>query len=378
MMLGRRPAVVTVDGRAPSPARGTRSPLAGDDRHRRPAQPGTMTAPRPDRGLPGLVRRRPVASFWLIATALPILLVPVFLLTGAADAMLAAIERQGLDFNTDLVFAVRLMIAEPTAVPGVLLSLAQVAAPDLAVLAVAALGLGRPALAAVRRRFRFWSPEVGARRGSVVWVGAVVLFVALNLASAGLHAVTGAGGFVWRLEPGWGLLGGLLVATFLDAGAVFEENGWRGFALPLLQDRRGPLVASVVLGVLWSAWHMPVKFNLVADYGVGGFLLVFAVLTVKFVVLSILITFFFNAAGEATIIAIALHGLSNDSVRIGGLVTSEAFADQLLAEVNLTLPMLVAAAVLAVATRGRLGAPGTPRPRGPRHDSGARGYGAGR
>ena len=335
-----------------------------------------MTAPRPDRGLPGLVRRRPVASFWLIATALPILLVPVFLLTGAADAMLAAIERQGLDFNTDLVFAVRLMIAEPTAVPGVLLSLAQVAAPDLAVLAVAALGLGRPALAAVRRRFRFWSPEVGARRGSVVWVGAVVLFVALNLASAGLHAVTGAGGFVWRLEPGWGLLGGLLVATFLDAGAVFEESAWRGYCLPLLQARYTPVVASTVLGLLWSAWHVPVKFDLALAYGPGGFLLVFAVLTVKFVVLSILITFFFNAAGEATIIAIGLHGLSNDSVRIGGLVTSEAFADQLLAEVNLTLPMLVAAAVLAVATRGRLGAPRTARLRGPWHGSGAPGYGA--
>jgi uncharacterized protein len=46
----------------------------------------------------------------------------------------------------------------------------------------------------------------------------------------------------------------LYVAIFTGMG---EEPGWRGFALPRLQERHGPLLGTAVLSVVWGMWHLP-------------------------------------------------------------------------------------------------------------------------
>ncbi len=43
----------------------------------------------------------------------------------------------------------------------------------------------------------------------------------------------------------------------LFCGGGFEEPGWRGFALPILQQKYSPVVASLILGVIWAFWHWP-------------------------------------------------------------------------------------------------------------------------
>ena len=43
----------------------------------------------------------------------------------------------------------------------------------------------------------------------------------------------------------------------LLGGPLFEEPGWRGFALPRLESRYGPLPGTLILGLAWSAWHGP-------------------------------------------------------------------------------------------------------------------------
>jgi uncharacterized protein len=42
-----------------------------------------------------------------------------------------------------------------------------------------------------------------------------------------------------------------------DPGPLGEEGGWRGFGLPLLQRRFSPFWSAVILGVIWSVWHLP-------------------------------------------------------------------------------------------------------------------------
>jgi membrane protease YdiL (CAAX protease family) len=56
--------------------------------------------------------------------------------------------------------------------------------------------------------------------------------------------------------------------SFLFVIAIFtvilsntgEEIGWRGFALPHLQKRYNALAASLIVGLLWSLWHLPLVF----------------------------------------------------------------------------------------------------------------------
>lgn len=43
----------------------------------------------------------------------------------------------------------------------------------------------------------------------------------------------------------------------LLGGPLFEEPGWRGFALPRLEARFGPLPAALLLGAIWASWHLP-------------------------------------------------------------------------------------------------------------------------
>lgn len=47
------------------------------------------------------------------------------------------------------------------------------------------------------------------------------------------------------------------VAIFFLGGPLPEEIGWRGFALPRLQSKFGPLKATLLLSVLWTFWHLP-------------------------------------------------------------------------------------------------------------------------
>lgn len=60
------------------------------------------------------------------------------------------------------------------------------------------------------------------------------------------------------LKPGstlpW-LLGTVLFQFF--SGPFSEEAGWRGFALPRLQAKYSALTSSIILGVIWTFWHLP-------------------------------------------------------------------------------------------------------------------------
>lgn len=115
--------------------------------------------------------------------------------------------------------------------------------PSLAAIVVTAMIEGSSGVKALLSKVVQWR----VRR---VWYAvAVGLPVALTLAVAELHRLLGG-----SVNPGSGdPLALIAILALLVAG---EELGWRGFALPRLQARFGSLGASLILGVLWAAWHL--------------------------------------------------------------------------------------------------------------------------
>jgi membrane protease YdiL (CAAX protease family) len=66
-----------------------------------------------------------------------------------------------------------------------------------------------------------------------------------------------------------------VLALVLLFNGFGEEAGWRGFALPRLQSRFGPLVGTLILAALWAGWHVP-TFLVVETYrSMTSLLLVF-------------------------------------------------------------------------------------------------------
>ncbi len=100
------------------------------------------------------------------------------------------------------------------------------------------------------------------------------------------------------------LVNGVYMLIFVTLG---EEVGWRGYALPALQARYSALLASVVLGVVWALWHLPVFFNPDTSYSNLPFFLFLPFI----VLMTVLITWLFNSTGGSVLMAMFFHAVIN-------------------------------------------------------------------
>jgi uncharacterized protein len=100
----------------------------------------------------------------------------------------------------------------------------------------------------------------------------------------------------------------LSVYMFVQVG-IGEEIGWRGYALPKLQAGYSALVSSVILGVIWTLWHLPLFFNPDTSYSNTPFW-VFLVFLVPF---AFLYTWIFNSTGGSVLMIMILHAVTNAS-----------------------------------------------------------------
>ena len=136
-------------------------------------------------------------------------------------------------------------------------------------------------------------------------------------------------------------------STFLG-GPVNEEPGWRGFALPRLQARFGPVTGSILLGTLWAGWHLPLFF-------LHGWVSVpvwaFALILIS---TSILYTWGANLSGFSIIVPMLMHAAFNISSRLLGALCQGVPAREPFLPYYLCAGGATAIAAI-LATRGQLG-----------------------
>ena len=172
--------------------------------------------------------------------------------------------------------------------------------PPLAAVAIVAAGeADLRAWLAARLRWR-----VAAR-----WY-AVALAIPLALAGLVSAAVVLAGGSLDRsVLPGRLAMFPLLLLFTALLGGGQEELGWRGFAQPRLEERFGAPTASVVVGVLWACWHLPLFWLGAPRNGTGSFAL-YAGLVVGF---AVVLGWLYDRAGGSVLPAVLLHAGVNTS-----------------------------------------------------------------
>jgi membrane protease YdiL (CAAX protease family) len=176
--------------------------------------------------------------------------------------------------------------------------------PALAAITMAAVLNGRSNVQALLKRVVRW--RVGARWYMVALGGPAVL----ALTAASMAVVLGASSSVQ--------VGTLSILDFvIFVVVVGEELGWRGFALPNLLQKRSALAASLILGVLWSAWHLP-TFLVPGTPQYGKSLAAFVLMTTFY---SVLLGWIYLHTAGSVLIATLVHGAVNlfQGIFLGGV-----------------------------------------------------------
>jgi uncharacterized protein len=271
-------------------------------------------AARPNRLL-GLLQRYPLLGYFVIAYAF----------TAAYDLLVLAHFPDGPSFPRDF-------------------------GPSLAALVLTAATAGKPGLKRLLRRLVLWRVPVGWYLFVLLGIPAIYV-LGILLVPGALASFTPPSSVGWLVYPG---VAGFLAVLVL-AGPLFEEPGWRGFALPRMQTRWGPVVGSVILGVLWAVWHFT-EYLASPDFAAinGGGLTprgvaVFVLFGTSF---SVIMTWVFNHTRGSVLLAILLHTALNWSQFF---LTSELFPAAGTNEEGPLVTFGLTALVLVLATRGRLG-----------------------
>ena len=94
---------------------------------------------------------------------------------------------------------------------------------------------------------------------------------------------------------------------FFMTGPFQEEFGWRGYALDKIQTKWNALESSLVLGGIWSLWHLPLFYITGTPQANQSFFS----FTITVILLSIIFTWLHNNSNGSILIAMIFHAINN-------------------------------------------------------------------
>lgn len=173
-------------------------------------------------------------------------------------------------------------------------------APSLVALALTARREGRAAVQTLLRRV------VQGNVGLRWYVFAIGFMPAIKLTVAVVHRLL-LGAWPRFGDESWYLMAGaILVSMWVQAG---EEIGWRGYALPRMSARMGLGPASVLLGIVWACWHLPLFVMLGSDKLGQSFPLYLVQVTA----LSVAAAWLYWRTGGSLLLVMILHAAVNNT-----------------------------------------------------------------
>jgi uncharacterized protein len=286
-----------------------------------PVQPAA-----PQRGIKALLARYPLGSFFVMTYAFSWLVWSPWVL-GQDGAGLLPIN-----------------ISQTAS--GYLNATAILAGPTLSAFIMTVTTEGREGVRRLLGRLVLW--RVGFRWYLFALIGVpLIMLVGTMVYSMELPNLAALGGPSYLL----GYLASFALVTVLG-GPLLEEIGWRGFALPRMERLHGPLLASLILGVLWALWHLPEFLvpSWAASSG-GGSILSIIRFIVFAITVTVVITWVFNNTRASVLLAILVHSsIDTFTIPLAAIFPAWAIASAL----PLTIGFGVVAVALIVLTRGRL------------------------
>lgn len=173
--------------------------------------------------------------------------------------------------------------------------------PMLAAIIVTAIQSGTAGVRTLFGQLKRW-------RVSPIWYAMALIGIPIiGLAAAGIHTVLGGTLAMESIPEIVVVLPFQFVFVALVGGGLDEEMGWRGFALPRLQRRYDPIAANLLLGVLWTCWHLPLFF-------VGSDVFArspFALYLLEMTALSFVLGWIYNSTGGSLLFAVLAHTAQN-------------------------------------------------------------------
>jgi hypothetical protein len=171
---------------------------------------------------------------------------------------------------------------------------------------------------------------------------------------------------IWKVEPLMVPVLMLILISPLGGAGGEEPFGWRGYAQPKLQEKWGkwsPLIASLIIGIVWAVWHLPEFYNPTStQYALGwsGFV----PLLIMEITNSIIMTWLYNKTGGSVLVAGVIWHLAIDTFSttlLSSFTVTGMLAGEMMQPVDMGLIMMLAgimsilALVLVVSTKGKLG-----------------------